>query len=165
MSRFLTQLQIEQLGPDRWRVLTPLTYESDYLRCTITPPAGFVTDLESVPRWLPLTYASLFGRAHAPGVVHDFCYQAQRTLLGPLTRSEADYLLWEAAGAEGPGIAPATWWERQRLWAGVRVGGRGAWRTGPDRLLILGWDRRRTARAGAPIREGPGDGDALIEEP
>lgn len=146
MSQFTTPLRIEQIGPDRWKLLAPLVYESDYLRCTITPPTGFVTDLESVPRWLPLTYASLYGRAHAPGVAHDLLYQTHRAICGALRRSEADYVLWEAAGAAGPGIIPATWWERQRLWAGVRLGGASAWASGPDRLVILGWDRRTTPR-------------------
>ena len=153
MSRFLQPLQIEQLGPDRWRLLAPLQYESDFLRCMITPPAGFVTDLLSIPRWLPISYASLYGRANAPGVLHDMAYQSHQVFYRPIERWEADYLLWEAAGARGPGIEPASRSERWRLWAGVRVGGRSAWASGPERLTILGWDRRRRPR-GDPAEEG-----------
>ena len=154
VSQFITPLKIEQLGPDRWTLLAPLVYESDFLRCTVTVPEGFVTDLLSVPRWLPISYASLYGRANAPGVVHDMAYQTHRVIYREIARWEADYLLWEAAGASGPGIDPATWWERQRLWAGVRLGGRSAWASGPNRLTILGWDRRRTPRVSDPAEQG-----------
>ena len=146
MSRFTTPLQIEQIGLDRWKLLAPVQYESDFLRCTITAPGGFVTDLLSVPRWLPLTYATLYGRANASGVAHDLLYQTHRVIHREIERSEADYVLWEAAGAIGPGIEPASWFTRQRLWAGVKLGGASAWASGPDRLTILGWDRRRTRR-------------------
>ena len=146
MSRFLTSLQLEQLATDRWRLLAPLQYESDFLRCTITAPEGFVTDLLSVPRWLPFTYATLYGRANAPGVLHDLLYQTHRVIYRKIDRGEADYVLWEAAGALGPGIEAASWWDRQRLWAGVRIGGHGAWASGPSRLKILGWDRRHAPR-------------------
>lgn len=146
MSRFLTPLRLEQLGPDRWKVLALLQYESDFLRCTITAPEGFVTDLLSIPRWLPITYASLYGRANAPGVIHDFLYQTHRVIYRDINRGEADYVLWEAADASGPGMEAASWWDRQRLWMGVRVGGRAAWQSGPTRLTVLGWDRRQKPR-------------------
>lgn len=146
MSAFLTPVITEQLGADRYRLIAPLQYESDLLRCSITAPTGFVTDFESVPRWLPLTYAWLMGTAHAAGVTHDMLYQSHRTILGEVTRAQADALLYEAAGATGPGIEALGWAKRWALWSGVRVGGASAWASGPSRLTILGWDRRKARR-------------------
>ena len=149
MSAFLTPVITEQIRTDRFRLVAPLTYESDLLRCTITAPTGFVTDLESVPRWLPVVYAWLRGTAHAPGVLHDWAYQTHRAFCTDLTRAQADALLYEAAGATGPGIEALGWAKRWTLWTGVRIGGASAWASGPRRLQA--WERRRTPRS---AREG-----------
>ena len=78
MSAFLTPLKIEQIAIDRWKLLEPLVYESDLLGCRITVPVGFITDMESVPRWLPIVYALLYGEAHAAGVLHDYLYMVHK---------------------------------------------------------------------------------------
>ena len=146
MSAFLTPVITEQLGTDRFRLRAPLTYESDMLHHSATIPAGFLTDFESIPRWLPFTYAWLRGTAHAPGIIHDWAYQNHRLWITDLTRAQADALLYEAAGATGPGIEALGWAKRWALWSGVRLGGASAWASGPSRLTILGWDRRKARR-------------------
>ena len=145
MSAFLTPVVTEQLATDRYRLVAPLRYESDALRCSVTAPRGFVTDFESVPRWLPLTYAWIYGEAHAPGVLHDYLYQVHKVVFREVTRAEADGLLYEAAGASGPGIQPIGRLKRWTLWSGVRLGGQCAWDSGPSRLTVL-WDRRAGPR-------------------
>ena len=152
-AHFLTPLKIEQMGPDLWRLLADLVYWSRCLRVSITAPKGFITDLESVPRWIPVAYAVLYGSAHAAGTVHDFLYQTRKIVYRTIARAEADGVLYEAAGAPGPGIEPTAGWKRQLIWSGVRLGGRRAWRTGPERLQIL-WDRRRTPRVSDPAEQG-----------
>lgn len=115
MSRFLTPPDMrdnEGLADGRWVLLAPLVYESDVAGRVITVPAGFPTDLASVPR-LPLVYSLCGGVARRPAVVHDYLYTSGRA-----TRSVADAVFREASEVIG---VPA--WVRWLMWAGIRVGG------------------------------------------
>ena len=96
-------------------------------------PAGFVTDLASVPRW-PFVYLLTGDTARAAAVVHDYLYQTHL-----VARDLADQVFYQAAGAPGPGIDPEPDWRRVLLWVGVRVGGCHAYETGPDRLEQFDW--------------------------
>ena len=145
MSKFLTAVKAEQLGVDRFKLLESLAYQSDLLKIIVLVPKGFITDFESVPRWLPVVYAMLQGEAHAPGVIHDYLYQTHKAGDVGINRKMADDVLYEAAGARGPGITSVSWYKRWMLWSGVRVGGAGAYESGPRRLKIL-WDRRKSSR-------------------
>lgn len=133
-AKFLSALQVEQLAEDRWRLLSSLRYQSAVLGAIIVVPEGFLTDFESIPRWLPIVYAALYGGAHAAGVVHDFLVQTHI----PKDQATADAVLYEAAGASGPGIFPLPSWKRHAIWAGVRIGGASAWASGPRRFQVLG---------------------------
>jgi len=143
-SRFLDPLCTRDLGPDLFVLTSELRYESVLLNETVHVPEGFQTDLDSVPRWLPLVYSFLHGKARAAGAVHDFLYQTHRVNRRDVTRDEADAVLDEAAASKGPGIenlwAIQRWW----LWSGVRAGGAAAWSSGPKRLKI--WNRRNGIR-------------------
>lgn len=123
MSRFLTPLDLrdnEGQTDARWIVLAPLVYESDVAKRTITVPAGFPTDLASVPR-LPIIY-SLFGnKARRASVVHDYLYTSGRA-----SREIADAVFREASEATG---IPA--WCRWVMWAGVRIGGASRYSNAP----------------------------------
>jgi hypothetical protein len=111
---FETRLQLESLGGDRWALLSPLRYQSARPAVDrVVVPAGFQTDLESVPRWLPLAYALLRDTAPGAGVVHDYLYASQL-----IPRVDADAVLYEAARVAG--VAP---WRAWSLWVGVRIGG------------------------------------------
>lgn len=115
MSRFLTPLDLrdnEGQTDARWIVLAPLVYESDVAKRTITVPAGFPTDLASVPR-LPVVYALCGGVARRAAVVHDYLYTSGRA-----SREIADAVFREASEVIG-----VPWWCRWMMWAGVRVGG------------------------------------------
>lgn len=158
VARFLTPVRTEQVAKRRFKVLTPLVYDSPLLGMTVTVPPGFVTDFESVPRWLPVTHALLYGEAHAAAVLHDWVYQTHQVNHRPVSRREADELLFEATGASGPGIEPVPRWKRWLFWLGVRAGGGfGAWATGPRRIQI--WDRRRAPR---PAKLRPEERVALL---
>ena len=113
---FLTELDVRELGQDRWVLLAPLVYEGTLIH-RITVPAGFETDLESVPRWLPLVYAVLYGTAHHAAVVHDWLYTT-----GMVNRQIADGVMYEALRARGE---PA--WKAYTIWAGIRLGGWVVW--------------------------------------
>lgn len=98
-------------------VLTsPLVYESPTLKRVITVPAGFVSDLASVPRalWSILPPLASYTRA---AVVHDYLY-----VNNGVTRAQADKVLLDAMRETGVG-----WWTRSTVYSGVRAGGFIAW--------------------------------------
>jgi len=96
----------------QWILFDPLVYQSDVAKMTITVPAGFQTDLASVPR-LPIVFLLTGDTSNEAAVVHDYLYSS-----GLLPRDVADAVLREASEITG---VPA--WRRWIMWAGVRVGG------------------------------------------
>jgi hypothetical protein len=119
MSKFLTPLVMENATPrddGLWRLTAPLVYQSDVAKMTFTVPAGFITDLASVPRW-PIAYMLAGGTSNEASVVHDFIYSTH-----PVDRVTADAVLKEASAVTG---VPA--WRRWMMWAGVRIGGGSHW--------------------------------------
>src|SRR5215212_4579600 len=89
-----------------WIVMTPMKYGD-----RIVVPAGFVTDLASVPRAL-CTILPSTGSYLRAAILHDFLYWDQTC-----TRDEADALLRTAMLDAN---VPA--WKREAIYAGVRVG-------------------------------------------
>lgn len=63
----------EKNGRAVWKLNTPLVFVLNKCR-VITVPAGFETDLASVPR-LPFIYTMWGDRAHREAVLHDYCYR------------------------------------------------------------------------------------------
>lgn len=120
MSRFLTRLTMQAASNEDgggWVLTAPLVYASDVARALITVPAGFQTDLASVPR-LPLVYWLTGGTSDAAAVVHDYLYSTQL-----VPRGVADAVLREASAVTG---VPA--WRRGMMWAAVRLFGGRYWR-------------------------------------
>lgn len=115
MASFTTPLIAQHLQKDIWRLYLPLIYLSDLPDVGfVVVPSGFITDYESVSRWLPILYAWLRGTAPEAAVVHDYAYRKGTQF----SRETADALLYEAALARGADQARAS-----ALWAGVRLGG------------------------------------------
>jgi hypothetical protein len=122
MSRFLSACVLEVASDQddgKWILMANLRYESDVAMRTIVVPAGFQTDLASVPR-LPFVYLLCGDCAREAAVVHDYLYSTH-----PVDRATADAVLREASAVTG---VPA--WRRWLMWAGVRIGGASHW--GPD---------------------------------
>lgn len=110
---FLTPLHLEDIDGAHWTLLTPLIYRSAAKQLYVVP-AGFTTDLASIPRGLwnliPKT-----GKHDRAGVLHDWlCLHP-----GTLTQAQVDGLFREALEACGVG-----WLTRQIMWAAVRIRGR-----------------------------------------
>lgn len=123
MPAFLTDLRVRrQPITCRWVLLQEFIYQSDVLGREIVVPSGFDTDLESIPRWLPAAYAFLRETAAEAGVVHDYLYRDGAILSPPVTRAQADAVLYEAARLGAGRIR--SW----LFWLGVRVGGRSSYR-------------------------------------
>lgn len=124
MSKFLCQLDMRLMwgptgeplknrdGRQLFQLLADFSYQSDVAKCTFTVPAGFVTDLASIPR-IPFLYDALAEVTIEPPVIHDYLYSKA---IG--TRAMADKVLLEAMEVTG-----VPWIKRKLIYAGVRVGG------------------------------------------
>lgn len=114
--QFLTELELREADDNQddgqWVVCEPLVYDSFVTGITFVVPAGFRTDLASVPR-LPLVYWLCGGRANKPATLHDFLYST-----GIVPRATADAVFREAMTVVG---VPTVY--RWLMWAGVRAGG------------------------------------------
>jgi len=75
-SQFKTDLHFHlRTDNEKIHVLdSPLLYYSVLLDRFLSVPAGFETDLSSVPR-LPIVYWFWGGRAHREGVLHDYLFR------------------------------------------------------------------------------------------
>jgi len=82
-----------------------------------TVPAGFQTDLASIPRGFRSVIPQV-GKHLQPAIAHDFCYEGNTDL----TKADADLLFLE--GMKSTGV----WWLRRRvMYLAVRAGGKGHW--------------------------------------
>jgi len=119
-------------GRSLWGVQREITYQTgDDPTEIITVPAGFVTDLTSIPRAVWSFYPP-DGPWVKAAVIHDFLYYTKGTgewhgrvgisRLTPYTRKEADDILKE--GMADRGISS---WEQGVIWTAVRAGGAGGW--------------------------------------
>lgn len=114
------RISLDYLGEHRWRVRRPLTYMSRY--GLVLVPAGFETDLASVPR-LPLVYWTTGDRTITAAVIHDRLYAVAKIAGNRITRAMADKVMLDAMKKEG---VPRR--QRWAIYLGVRVGGWIAWR-------------------------------------
>jgi hypothetical protein len=93
---FVTPLRL-QLNEDEesWTVIDPLIYVTNIPvngKYVIIVPAGFVTDLASVPR-VPFAYLLAGGKAQKAAVVHDYLY-----VMALGSKEDADNIFKEAMG-------------------------------------------------------------------
>lgn len=111
---FLNQPKLETHAEDEWLLVDPFDVRIDVdgqLPIFVTVPAGFATDLASVPR-LPGAYLLFGGRARRSAILHDYLYVTR------WDRKFADNAFLAAMRAEGVGA-----FTRWAMWLGVRVGG------------------------------------------
>jgi hypothetical protein len=117
---FESDLVVEYLDDDRWRLIAPLVYRHDTIPATmhhqVVVPEGFETDFASVPR-LPLAYLLAGNTGHRAAVIHDYLYATQ-----PVSRSMADGIFRRALSDDGE-----PWWRAQIMYAAVRLFGGPAW--------------------------------------
>jgi len=112
---FITPLRAEAIQGRHWKLLAPLIYRGRHQELVV--PAGFVTDLGSVPWWATwLVPRDDEGRPAY--VLHDYHYRT-----GQVSRRDADGILRRTLRERGYGRV-----RRWTAWAGVRLGGWVAWR-------------------------------------
>lgn len=115
---FKSLLETRRLDAHRVELTAPLRYRAQNGRVYVVP-AGFRSDLDSRPTWLPGLLDVFMGTqlaAASAATLHDFLYRE-----GRVSRREADALFYEALrldhGRIGAGL----------LWLGVRLGGWAPW--------------------------------------
>ncbi|EBC7338196.1 DUF1353 domain-containing protein [Salmonella enterica] len=115
MSRFTTPAILEMLGHYEWRVHEPFTfYLSDDNSDAIEVPAGFITDLATIPRifWSLMPPDGKYAKA---AIIHDYLYDnALRT------KREADRIF-----LDGMTVLGVPRWKRTIMYWAVRLFGRG----------------------------------------
>ena len=133
MSRFLTPTDLRVMrgqfrqGRQLFSLIAAVAYESDRLGGVVLVPAGYVTDLASVPK-LPLAWLAAGGTGTEAAVIHDFLYTTHAFNDEPISRATADAVFREAIAASQDKTAPG--W---LMWLAVRIGGSGAWKSqGPE---------------------------------
>lgn len=116
MAEFKSSLIVSDDYGLPYTLFCPLTYVSDVLKRTILVPAGFQTDLASIPigLWNLLPKSGKYDRA---AVVHDFLY-----VNNGCTRAEADAALYEAMGVLEVGRI-----RQSLIYRAVRLGGWKSW--------------------------------------
>lgn len=103
--------------PKLFVLQAPLAFESDMIRVEV--PAGFETDLASIPWWGRWVFTRAHSNAYA-AVIHDYCYER-----GHVSRRQADNLFFEALADP---VCNTNWASRWVMWAAVRAGGWRGWR-------------------------------------
>lgn len=104
---FLNYLDATEIGEYNgravWRLNASLDFRLDKYRL-MHVPAGFETDLASVPR-LPLIYMIWGDRAHREAVLHDYMYRIDAIVmfgskLSPISKEDADWYFRRAMISE-----------------------------------------------------------------
>ena len=131
MSQFTTPAVLELLDNYRWRLVEPFEYWTNFVAPTsvgiliglddwshyvdkIKVPAGYVTDLTSVPRFLWSIFPP-HGKYAKAAIVHDYLYT---NAIG--TKAWADEVFCEAMGVLG-----VPHWRKYLMYWSVRLFGRG----------------------------------------
>ncbi len=100
----------------KWQLMLPLRYRTAEDEI-ITIPAGFYTDLASIPRLLH-ALIPVNGRHRAAAILHDYLFVVQDR-----PRQAVDALFLEAMALSG-----VRWTQRHAMHAAVRLGGWLPWR-------------------------------------
>lgn len=93
-----------------------------------TVKKGFVSDLDSIPRAVPLLYSFLKGHVRAEALLHDWLYRT-----GEVSRSKADKLFLQAMLQRGH----VDRFRAYLMYLGVRVFGRLRYRPDPESVRHL----------------------------
>jgi hypothetical protein len=84
-------------------------------------PAGFRTDLASIPRFFQRLIPKV-GKHIQPAIVHDYFYVYGDKGIYKITKEDADQMFLD--GMKHVGVS---YWKRYAMYYAVRVGGRGVW--------------------------------------
>jgi hypothetical protein len=111
MTGFLNVPALAPAEDMEWRLVQPLFYATKDAE-VVQIPAGFITDLASIPRALHAVIP-VNGRHRPAAILHDYLYVVQDR-----SRKAADSLFLEAMELGG-----VRWTQRYVMYHAVRVGG------------------------------------------
>ncbi|WP_368941617.1 DUF1353 domain-containing protein [Citrobacter werkmanii] len=118
MSKFTTPAVLEMLDDYRWRLVEPFEFWlTDELGEVISVPAGYVTDLASVPRFMWAIFPP-HGRYAKAAIIHDWLYDNALW-----TKRKADRIFLDAME-----VLDVPWWKRWSMYWAVRMFGKGNYR-------------------------------------
>lgn len=100
MSHFKTRLVLEVVD-EGWQLTQPFIYHSELLNRDIEVPAGYVTDLASVPRLFRFIVPVANAKNRRAAVVHDYLCTNPEGLVKD--QKQADQVFREALGVVGVG--------------------------------------------------------------
>ena len=100
MSHFKTRLVLEVVD-EGWQLTQPFIYHSELLNRDIEVPAGYVTDLASVPRLFRFIVPVANAKNRRAAVVHDYLCTHPDGLVKD--KKQADQVFREALGVVGVG--------------------------------------------------------------
>jgi hypothetical protein len=132
-AKFLTALYLKDLGRGRFELYRPFKFYSADLGLTLLVRSGFVTDLASVPAWVPGILVPKLGDWDYPAIIHDAAYAGVLLSLPPeypyapipfaATKAQADDLFREGMAARGVNV-----FQRTGMYLAVKLFGKGqAW--------------------------------------
>lgn len=117
VSQFRSDLLFKDPGGFPFVLTQSLIYDSCLLNATLVIPAGFKTDLASIPQLL-WNILPPIGAYDGAAVVHDFLYAGGAVK----KRRTADQILREAME-----VLHVIEWKRTAIYTGVRLGGWVKW--------------------------------------
>ena len=127
---FSGPLVIKETGYERWEVVEPFRFTSE-TGVVVDVPAGFETDLASIPRALQSILGKLAGYSQ-PAVVHDLLYYWHRHGVDTaISRRDADQILRE--GIELKEREYGVPMDADTIYSGCRMGGLASWETPQER--------------------------------
>jgi hypothetical protein len=102
MSHFHNELLLRVVS-EGWEVVEDFTYTSSLLNKDITVPAGYFTDLASVPRVVRFVVPVANAKNRKAAVVHDYLCTHGRELEIVKSQKVSDQVFREALGVQGIG--------------------------------------------------------------
>lgn len=99
-------------NPEEWVVFNPLKYKTPNAKTVIEVPAGFITDLASIPRILYAVFP-VNGLHREAAILHDYLYEKQ-----VFKRAKCDIIFLGAMKSSG-----VDFMTRWSFYLGVRIGG------------------------------------------
>jgi len=105
MSTFTTQINLESINDGKsWKLIESFEYHiGEYpSKNIITVPAGFITDLMTVPRFILPFFNPLLHQYSKPSIIHDWLYDKDsKDKYNINTRLQADKVFLEAMAVLG----------------------------------------------------------------
>jgi len=125
---FPVPLDVREIGGGKWLLLKDYIYR-DPVYGTIIVPAGFITDLYSIPHPLR-SIVSRVQECNGPAVVHDWIYRTQR-----FKQSWCDDVLQRAMKLHW---SPVDRIDRKKIKWGLKLGGWAGYRKARKHYNVIG---------------------------